>query len=148
MLPKVLLFRAVSLFSKFIGWQTDSEYSHAALKFHDCIIESVEGYGVRKVPLSVIDWSRVVEFEVAGMDAEAAAKIREFAESEVGQGYDYWGALRFVSRRRLPTNEKWFCSELVFAALQAGGIELLERIDPQQVSPGMLSYSPFLVDGR
>jgi uncharacterized protein YycO len=145
MFPKVLLFRPVGLLSKFISWQTDSDYSHAALMFDDCVIEAVQFKGVHKLAHDQIDWSRVDVYQVAGMTEEAAKAIREFAESQVGSGYDYWGVLRFISRRRLPDNEDYFCSEFVFDAVRNAGINLLERIESYQVDPGQLRTSPLLI---
>lgn len=129
--------------SKAISWQTDSPYSHAALlTYEDSLIESWAGQGVRARFIN--DFSGIDRFYV-DVTKEQAYEIRRFALDQFGKGYDWWGCLRFISRRNLPDNDKWFCSELVFAAYLAGGVRLLERIEPEQVSPGMLAHSPLLV---
>lgn len=52
---------------------------------------------------------------------------------------------RFVTRRQADRESagKWFCSELVFAAFQAAGIDLLARTEAWEVSPGLLLRIPF-----
>jgi hypothetical protein len=142
-LPTVLLFRGRGILSSLIRWQTRSAYSHAAIHLGDgAIIESWQGAGVRRTWLR--DWSNVTQFGVRGMTGAQWRRAIDFAEAEIGAGYDYLGVVRFVSRRRLPLNERWFCSELVFAALEAAGVRLLERTEAAEVSPGMLALSPYL----
>ena len=63
----------------------------------------------------------------------------------MGRKYDYGDILAFLLRRPRPHNAKWFCSELIFAATQHAGIEVLARIEPWQVFPGLLAFSPLLV---
>lgn len=140
---RVLLFRGRGIISALIRWQTRSVYSHAAILMPDGnIIESWQGEGVRTKKLT--DWSNIDQFEVVGMTREQWIYAIEFARLQIGRGYDYLGVIRFVSRKSLPANKRWFCSELVFAALKQVGVSLLERIDAGEVSPGLLANSPLL----
>jgi len=107
------------------------------------IVESWQGSGVRIK--SVKDWTDIEIYDVVGMDDFAWSLALDFAADLVGSGYDYKAVMRFVSRRPASDNERWFCSELVFAALQSAGISLLSRISAAAVSPGMLALSPLLV---
>lgn len=144
---KILLFRGRGFLSRLIRWQTRSAYSHAAVLLDDQhIIEAWQGAGVRLKRMT--DWADVDVFEpVVTLDAHQLAKVRLFLVEQTGRGYDYWGVLRFISRRRLPENGKWFCSELVFEAFRQAGMTLLERIDASEVSPQLLSLSPLLKEG-
>ena len=138
-----LLYRGKGIVSWLIRWQTRSQYSHAALLFSDgLLVESMQGYGVRVRALDPKE--EVDQFEVKGITAHEVAKVREFALGEVGHGYDYWAIVRFISRNRMPDNERWFCSEFDFAALRFAGIKLLERIEDWAVSPALLALSPLL----
>lgn len=142
--PGVLLFRGRGFVSAAIRWQTRSPYSHAALLRPDGrIVESWQGAGVRIK--TVADWADIDAFDVVGMTDLQWGLALDFCEELVGRGYDYKAVLRFVSRRPAADNERWFCSELVFAALQSAGVDLLARIDAASVSPGMLAWSPLLV---
>lgn len=140
---RVLLFRGRGLISAAIRWQTRSEYSHAALLMPDGrILESWQGAGVRVKEIT--DWTDVDRFTVPALTDTGWGKVLDFAWAQIGSGYDYTGVLRFVSRRKSPENNRWFCSELVFAALVQTGLPILARIDAAEVSPALLALSPHL----
>jgi hypothetical protein len=77
---------------------------------------------------------------------EVLKRVWFWAKDELAKDYDYGMVARFVSRRQASRTEsdKWFCSELVFAALRKAGIELLRDVEPWAVSPGLLAKSPLL----
>lgn len=141
---RVALFTAgTGIIPRLIQWQTDSYYWHAGLLFNDLwLIEANTSDGV--VERKLTDYRGVELYTVENITQEDIARIYEFAWVQIGKGYDYWGVLRFISRRLLPENDRWFCSELVYAAFQAAEIHLLERVEAWQVSPGLLARSPRL----
>lgn len=140
---RILLFKGKGLISRLIQWQTRGSYSHAAILFDDgVLIEAVEGRGVRKRGYDPAEGAD--EFEIVNLRLDRMPRLRDFAEKQVGKGYDYLAILRFIDRERMPENDKWFCSELAFAALKEAGVIALERIDESNVSPHLLSISPFL----
>lgn len=138
-----MFFRGKGVISALIRWQTDGTYSHVGAYTDDgYVIESKEGKGVRK--------HKYTDFKDAdfySIDVTPSQKklFYEFLNSQLGCGYDYWGIVRFVSRRMLPENDNWFCSELMFAAAEAAGIVLLGRTKAYEVSPSLLSRSPYLI---
>jgi len=67
-----------------------------------------------------------------------------FLMEQIGKPYDFRSVFRFLSRTAARKNGKWFCSELVTAALNYAGIHPLARVEPENVSPGMLALSPIL----
>lgn len=142
---KIGLYRHSGLLSWLIKFQTRSEYSHAALLFSDNVLIEATRPKVRKVvnpaPDPKCDW-----FDLSITDA-AEAQVRAFSEAQIGKGYDYTMVIRFVTRLQETRRStgKWFCSELVFAAIQKAGVNLLERIEPWAVSPELLSLSPLLI---
>ena len=144
---KILLFRGIGLVSALIRWQTRGDYSHAALLMPNgtTIIESWQGIGCGVQQKEIADWRGVDTYDVHGLTTEQWAVVDSFARSQLGKPYDYFGCVRFLDRRKLPHDlSHWFCSELVFAAFQAAGVELLARCDASDVSPAMLSLSPLL----
>lgn len=147
---RVLLFRGKGRgpVANMICWQTRSPYHHAALEFYNglnyYIIESYQGKGVQETTLKSMDG--VDAFMVKDMGIQQTYEAEAFAQAQLGHRYDYRGVFRFLTRKPAEENGKWFCSELVFAALQAAGINLLQRIDPWAVSPGHLALSPLLVE--
>lgn len=143
---QVALFRSNSLVSRLIRWQTRGFYNHAALVWRGQVIEAREFEGVVTRKASTLQAEPLVHLYASGCDEETSRRIWSFALARLGYKYDYRMVTRFVSR--LPANEaqqeKWFCSELVFAAFREGGVCLLENIEPWAVSPSMLSLSPLL----
>lgn len=140
----MLLFRGRGLISTAIRWQSRSIYSHAALLMRDGrIVESWQGAGVRVKTLT--DWSDIDVFDIPLFDELDWDLAIEYALELVGRGYDYKAVLRFVSRQPAADNDRWFCSELVFAAVESAGLPLLSRTSAAAVSPGMLALSPLLV---
>jgi len=142
---QIVFFKTrTTLVQKLICWQTDSPYSHVGLVFDgQLLIESQLPEGVQWNTF-VYDPAIHDVFYVFQVTPDEGRQIYRFVYSQLGKGYDYWGCLRFISRRRLPENDKWFCSELVFEAFLQAGVSLLNRIDSYQVSPGDLATSPYL----
>jgi len=145
----IALYRGTSLVSKAIQFQTRSPYSHAGYIFPDqTIIEAWHIGGVRRnehigsvhTPGTVID---LFEPSIPMTGYECAA-IEEFLTAQVGMKYDFRSVVRFMSRVQASANDKWFCSELVFAAFLYINRVLLKRIDASCVSPALLSLSPCL----
>lgn len=129
-----------------IRWQTNGEYSHAAIQLPDGrIIEAWHNPPKVRLRYKLSDWSNVEAYDVVGMDAARWNEAVDWARKQIGKGYDFGGVARFITRWRKEQDEKWFCSELVFEAIRRGGVDLLHRIKCSQVSPTVLSFSPLLV---
>lgn len=144
---QIALHQGPGLIARLIRWQTRSDYSHASLVFDDgAVIEAREGYGVRCLDSLQQRPGETIELYEIEMNEDQAQEIYDFALAQVGKGYDWTMVARFVTRRQesRSTTGKWFCSELVYAALQQGGITLLRRTEPWEVSPGLLGKSPLL----
>ena len=147
----IALYKGKSLLSRVIRIVNWNDYSHAAWFDPDdgSVIEAWIGAGVRRVaslstqhtPGTCVDL-----FDVFGETPAHTERIRINLRARVGRGYDFWGALHFVTRRpeHSLSQDKWFCSELVFAAYSQVGLPLLARVPAWKVHPGMLSYSPLL----
>jgi len=145
--PLIALYRGVGVVSTLVRWQTRSIYSHAGIRLRGgSIIESWHRGGVKRnetlgtvhMPGTVVDLFRVA----APVDW---TKALLFAGGQIGKGYDWRGCARFVTRREPDCNpQRWFCSSLVFAALEHGGVQLLARICPAAVAPAHLSLSRLL----
>lgn len=146
MKPRIALYRGRSLLSRVIRWRTWSVYSHAAwLCASGTVIEAWTKGGVRHVAnLSVAHTPGTIVdlYEITAEVDYAAAEL--FLKRQLGKPYDFLGILGFILRRRCQEESRWFCSELVFSAVLAGGLRLLNTLDPWQVSPGELATSPFL----
>jgi uncharacterized protein YycO len=141
--PAILLFHGKGLISSLIRWQTRGKYSHAAFLLPSGeILESWQGDGVRVKTLK--NWDGIDIFHVAGISDDDWEYIIQYAKQQVGKKYDYRAIVRFITRKKLESNDRWFCSELVFESLSQAGIKLLDRIDSSEVSPSTLAISPLL----
>ena len=147
----IALYRGRSWTSRLIRWINWSDYSHAAWMCEDgAVIEAWSRGGVRynatagmlHTPGTVIDI-----YGIPDLDPARRELIEGWLLRQCGKGYDWHGVIHFLLRKpeRPEDRERWFCSELVFAACAANGVELLNRVPAWKVSPGMLMLSPRLV---
>jgi uncharacterized protein YycO len=144
----VCLHRGSSVVSRLIRWQTRSEYSHASLLLpggHH--YEAREGRGVlRHAGFTLTNPTEQVDAFAVDLTPTQFDDLRHFLGAQVGKPYDWLMVARFVSRRQESrgTSGKWFCSELVYAALQQAGVPLFRATEPWEVAPGLLARSPLL----
>jgi hypothetical protein len=148
--PGDILLTSIATVNSFgIRLGTFSPVSHAVLYLGDGQIAEAVGTGVRARPLAeVVDEEQmVVAFRVPGVDEEGAARLREWAMSQVGTRYNTVGVLLnapFVLNRRLcelplvprgehfcmsgmamvqlgaSRNDQFFCSQFVLEAYKPG----------------------------
>jgi len=107
------------------------------------MVEAWQGKGVRSKPAPKASEDDVAILH-ATMSADQSFQMDKFLSEQTGKRYDYRGVLRFISRSKVRSNDRWFCSELVVSAFQAVGINLLARIESGKVSPQLLWHSPLL----
>jgi len=143
----IAAYKGKSWISKAIQWQTRGEYSHVAVQTRKGIIEAWHSPSKVRV---IRDWGdghskgTEVDLFIVYCSPMQEQIITEFLLGEVGKKYDFVGVLRFMSRRNKNNPDRWFCSELVFAAFAAAGVDLLKRIQAYQVAPVTLVTSPEL----
>jgi uncharacterized protein YycO len=146
--PRIALYRGTGVVGWLIKKQSRSVYSHASLLVPGStnrVIESREFKGVQFTDLTENDKLAIDWFAIPTMtDAEYQLAI-DFAKRQLGMPYDYWSVARFVTKVPARENGKWFCSELAFKAIAEAETRLLKRIESAEVSPGLLSYSPLLM---
>ncbi len=135
---KLLFYRGSCL----VRWQTRSKYGHVAVKAPDgAVYEALANRGIVCWPHGRPDECLADAFEITVL-ADTAEQIEDWLKDQVGKRYDWLALLRFISRRRWYNNDKWFCSELAFAAFEQAGVHFLKRCEPWEVSPGRLVQSP------
>lgn len=121
-----------------INWFTGREgYSHTEIIFPDGVFFSSSGEdgGVRfkLIPVNRLYWT---VYRVS-LTPEAVHAVRAFCRNQDGKKYDWCGVLGFVT----PTHHaqgRWFCSEIVVAAMQHAG--LFKNIKPWKVNPNVLRF--------
>ncbi|NQT94309.1 MAG: hypothetical protein HQ559_16235 [Lentisphaerae bacterium] len=135
--------------SRIIRFKNWSKYSHISWVDPDGSETEAWTRGIRRLEVAHTDHSpdtRVDLFDV-GLTQGELDGLHEFLHEQEGKGYDFRGILHFVSRRpeRPSDQDRWFCSEVVFAGFVHIHKPLLLRVPAWKVYPGMLIYSPLLV---
>lgn len=168
--PGDILLTSIATVNSFgIRLGTFSPVSHAVLYLGDGQIAEAVGTGVRARPLAEVvgEEQMVVAFRVPDVDDAGAARMREWALSQVGTSYNTVGVLLnapFVLNRRLcelplmPTavshycmsgmamvqlgasrDDQFFCSQFVLEAYRQAGMPITNA-DPRWVSPADLLH--------
>lgn len=146
---RIGVYHGFSLMSRTIEFRTWSDDSHVSLIFPE-LDETIEALGrcgvVSHVGLDMYHkpGTEIDIYEVIATPSQVA-EIYAFAKAQVGKKYDWGGVIGFVSRKDRDDAQKWFCSELVFAACLAGGVYLLRRIESHRVAPCDVHHSPLLI---
>jgi len=142
------LYKSNTIISKLIRWQTRGKYSHAALHFggDKVAVEAWHKGGVQKGPVGHLhaNGTQIDIYDIKRFFFEDV--VEAYATEQVGKPYDFTMVARFMSRRgeSSRSKEKLFCSELVFDALNKGGLNLFKKTRGWEVSPDLLKRSPYL----
>jgi hypothetical protein len=99
------------------------------------VLEATAG-GVQINPLKNRNFN---VFWVRGSDAQYVT-VMQSLDKYIGAKYDFLGLIAFMWRKNYQDPNKWFCSELVYAILEAGGLPLLHNqlVKSWQVTPRLL----------
>ena len=147
---QVALYRPVYWIDKTICFFSRGDYSHASIVLSDgSVIEAKPFDNVHHVSSVVFNRVKgsIIELYDLNMDESQEKILVDFLNAQIGKKYDFPSVLGIIldaSREGRKQRAKWFCSELVFAALEKAGILLLERTFHWKVTPVMLSLSNVL----
>jgi uncharacterized protein YycO len=110
-----------------------SSWSHCGIVFGDNVIQAAAFKGVVGTPLAemIAEASTYAFRDFDGVDDE---KAHAFALAQIGKPYDWPGAAGLALHREWEEDDSWFCSELVEAALVAGGRTRFVN-NPRRVTP-------------
>ena len=142
---KILLYSGKSWVSRLIRLQTRSRYSHAAVQLPSGTVVEAWRRGVHMILGPFAHHSVGTVIEVYSVEGDYnLMQVKEFLTAQLGKKYDFRAIFRFLSRRPMPADDRWFCSELVISAFAAGGLDLLNG-PASELSPRDLSLSTCLV---
>jgi uncharacterized protein YycO len=131
---KVLVARNNRPGSWLIRLVTMGKWSHAALLLPNwLVIDTTLTTGVRASP--VMAWIRdYPTHEVIDVDLPDEEKAINFARAQLSKPYDWTAIFGMLLQRNWQDQDSWFCSELVEAALSAGGRKRF-RDDVSRITP-------------
>lgn len=145
----ICLHSRTTFVARIIRWFTHSNYSHVSLVLSDGRhVQAREWIGVAQFDrFNQSDKEEVDWFElVIPLAEEQVQRLYAFIRQTIGQPYDYRTVLSFLWKGR-PTRESqtaWFCSEWVYAALQAADCQLLRETEAWKLTPGDIALSPLI----
>lgn len=134
---KIHFCRSGGLVAAVIRIGTMSPFNHVAIEVDGIVYEALTRRGVihRRADLFGGAWSRVETVAIAIPDADSC---RLFLQDQLGKPYDWGGVFALPFRANWHNEDRWFCSELVAAALEAGGLNLgvsARRVTPRDLYP-------------
>ena len=134
---KILFCRSNTFVSWAIRLLTWSEFSHVVLVTPTGTCIEATWPRVHEVTRDFVNGDNdvVVEVELPCLDPVEATW---WARGQIGKPYDWRALLGFLIHRDWTEGQHWFCSELVAAAFEEGGMPLfraqvLSRVTPQAV---------------
>lgn len=132
----IVFARKRTLGSWLIRLATWSRWSHCAVLDGDHVIDATFKHGVARRRMA--DWSaEYPEQCVLHVPVPAEQAAKEWLRQQVGKAYDWSAVLGFITRADWADDESWFCSELVEAAIRAGGRHRV-RADVSRVTPELV----------
>lgn len=145
---RIVFFKGKGLLSALIRWQTRGKFSHVGLAFPDnAFFESWTGSGKKLWRnggvAKKLNWQPEGDETIAtvALDDAQMQRARAFCESNLGRGYDFRSVIRFLTRIKPASNDKFFCSELVMDVLRHAGVDPLNA-PSSVISPAVLWFAP------
>ncbi len=160
----IFLYKGRGFTSWLIQTLTQSPYNHVAVVVDpdmNLVVESNTGHqsgvravDVRRIPMKEVDIYRLKPQYAANKD-----KVVSYLVGALGSRYDFWGViwlgllkiisiLTFTGARfhnDFQERRDYFCSELVWEAFAADGLDLVPQTGGSDVtSPGDIAESPML----
>jgi hypothetical protein len=126
-----------------IRWATNGSYSHVDLVLPEGLLGARAKGGVQLRPFGYKTFT-MTEKVACTVTNEAAAI--DFAKAQIGKHYNFEAILDMVlHRERSFTFDQptWYCDELLYAAVLAGGLQLLNTDNPIGLTPWEVFLSPF-----
>jgi len=150
----ILLFRNKTLMSKIIQWGTNSKYSHVAVCANAEMNLLIEAQGsVRAADIRTMNNYDI--FRIKAGHRYNLNKVVSFLVSKLNEKYDYAGVIFLGIMKLFRLNKlanKWqkdrdyFCSELVYEAFKAGGLQIVDKESAGVVSPADIANSDIIED--
>lgn len=119
---EVSLAQGTGLISKTIDWFSAGRVSHADLVMpnHTLLGARSDG-GVKERPGDYLGNIKRWVFSKE-VSREQAFEVYKFAYQQLDKGYDHLAIFAFAINRNWREEDRWFCSELVAAALEKGKV--------------------------
>ena len=133
---KVIFGRRPAVGSWLIRFFTWSDWSHCGIALQNgMVLHTTWPKGVHLTPIE--EWvATYPAHEVIDVPLEYELSAEVWSRNQLGKPYDLSGLIAFSTHRNWQEDDKWFCSELVGAALVKGGLNF--KVPSSRLTPGGL----------
>ena len=105
-----------------------SEWSHCAVQVGDRVYEATAKHGVVEHTLAQhLEGTDRYHCIDVPLTQPQIMQLEVWAKSQIGKGYDWFGALGIAFRRNWEEDDCWFCSEYVAWLFQRVGRPLVNK---------------------
>lgn len=127
---------------RFLSW---SDYSHVDFVMLDGrLLGAHLQDGVQIRPKNYGNFTKRLH-KVVIVEEAVYSKVMRYAIEQIGKPYDKSGILNFGLHRNWREDDSWFCSELVAAAFEVGGLPLFSTsARANRITPRDIDMSPVL----
>lgn len=122
-----------------IKWYTSSQWSHVEFWTPVGYLGSRINGGVQIRPYNYTGFDNQ-EFREYKLPTDAELALMNWADAQIGKGYDWLAIMALPLHRDWKSEENWFCSEYVAAAFEHAGYPIvapdtqLSKVTPRDVS--------------
>jgi hypothetical protein len=129
------------LVARFTGGK---QFSHTMLIIDDRVYEASMVHGCRVVDEATA-MAGVVAYQDMLVTVPDRAACIAFGQAQAGKPYDWGGALTLplLASERWQHSGRWWCSELTFAQLGAGGVWILDPDERTRITPNDLHQAAY-----
>ena len=119
------------------GWLirlfTFSQWNHVSIEIDGQVYEARGRTGVTQTGAKgyLNKWAKT---DTVQINAPSQVSAVAFLNAQIGKRYDFGGIIALPFRKPWHGRSKWFCSELVAAALLSAGLPKM-RVDAYRVTP-------------
>jgi len=129
-----------------VRWWTNSLFDHVEIVVDDATsIGSRPRGGVQIHPFSVFDNRKICDWTLmrysGNLSKNTKNGIINFAKSQIGKPYDWYGILGIAIKKNIEKESEWFCSEFVNTAFFKNNVTLIPRKSSGFVVPELLYQS-------
>jgi len=139
-------YQGLSKTSRLIKFGTRFDYSHSAyFSLETFTVWESWGKGVcEAAPWEHHHPETQIDLYSLEVTVDQKHQIERFLAEQDGKKYDLPGVLGWPLPWVGQRTDRWFCSELIFAAFLSAEVVLLKQVKASRVSPGLLATSPLL----
>lgn len=129
--------------SEAICWATGGEFSHVDVIVPGGLLGARMKGGVM---VRALNYKTFTKKAIVSVDVPNEAAARAFLYAQIGKPYNTEAIIDMIFHRQrnfFLEQPKWFCDELLYSAVEEGGVMLLSTANPLTLTPWEVFLSPY-----